>query len=189
MLGPCNPSCCGSSDPTTCLSSGGSVDTNQQGCNTVANFLSICESYTPSFFSLPATEQVSCLCYSYSDFRPDLWDGAAGKCYSYLDTQIPTAAASFSSADVDFCTRFGPAQNVDASTTTSEGPSSSQISFTSDSPTASTTSATGSASSETSSESNDAMTKLVQGDAANISKVVALLLLAFVAPQVFEYST
>jgi hypothetical protein len=87
-------SCCAENPaPTACLAAiydspitssviPTSVATLPAACNTVSEYLSICESYTPGFSTLAFSEQAPCLCYSSTVWSPQLYDGYWDTCWT-----------------------------------------------------------------------------------------------------------
>jgi len=56
-------------------------------CSTWSAYVSFCKSASPGFVSLPATEQVPCLCYDDSgDWLPDIFDDAVDVCAAWAAT-------------------------------------------------------------------------------------------------------
>jgi hypothetical protein len=76
------------------------------GCCIVSSALSLCISLTPSFTALPPTQQASCLCYSSTQFFPQLFDDAAKMCADFALTAAPDAYAPLANLH-SFCANIG----------------------------------------------------------------------------------
>lgn len=78
-------------------------------CSTVANVLTFCNSISPGFSTLAATDQAPCLCYNSTSWVPNWFDGAVETCAQYIQTADPSDTSLYSSLVTleGFCSSVG----------------------------------------------------------------------------------
>lgn len=75
-------------------------DTNLAACSALQVFTPICNVLTPGFTTITNTlSQAECFCYNQGTWSPNLYDGYADSCLSYVSTASPTIFQSIASAN------------------------------------------------------------------------------------------
>lgn len=100
------------------------LDTNAQGCSTIENIYSSCETATPGFTDLADADAASCLCYSGNTWVPNVLDNAAASCATYFAENDDATDASTLAALTNFCSSIGNVLTM-ASTSASATPAGS----------------------------------------------------------------
>jgi hypothetical protein len=86
-------------------------------CNSVASYISVCESINPGFDNFPGSQQASCLCYSSSAYMPNLFDNAIATCYSQAISVSDTSDTSQLASATGLCRSAGPVRSASVSLT------------------------------------------------------------------------
>jgi len=102
---------------------GASAQAGETACATVSEALSYCESVTPGFTTLPASEQAPCLCYSSTVWDPNFFDGYVFTCAEFWSTAKPADYSAIAALE-SFCSIVGNVlgEPASATATVTEGP-------------------------------------------------------------------
>jgi hypothetical protein len=96
-----------SSAQTNTISAPAQLLNQDPACCLVSSAIELCTSLTPYFMALPQMSQAECLCFSSTQYKPGLFDGAVSSCAQYASTAVAAAWNALNDLE-GFCTRASP---------------------------------------------------------------------------------
>jgi hypothetical protein len=80
-------------------------------CSEFVSYIDFCENLSPGFTDFPPVTQAGCLCYSYTTWVPNFFDGFASSCASEIYVAGSTSEAAGVAIFSDFCSSVGDVGN------------------------------------------------------------------------------